>query len=98
LHYVFIDNSYLSSEERESFQNVLHFYTPLVDHHITTAKLKLWKTKLLRINSIPKTTIGALSLRVKIFFSNIHKSLRILCKLPVSAATRKELFRHQNHI
>lgn len=39
-------------------------YTPLVNHNITvaTAKLNLLKIKFIRLNSIPKTSIDALSL------------------------------------
>lgn len=51
--------SYMSTKERESFQNLSQFYTSLVNYNITviTTELQLWKIKLLS-----KTCIDALLL------------------------------------
>lgn len=84
----------MSPEEQNSFQNLLEFYSPLVDHNITTAtaEFKLWKTKLLRTNLALKTSIDVLAICDKNIFPNIHYLLKILCTLPVSTATPERTF------
>lgn len=64
----------MSPEERNSFYNLLEFYSPLVYHNVTiaTAEFKLWKTKLLRTNSVLKTSIDALALCDKKIFLDVH--------------------------
>lgn len=84
----------MSSEERNSFQKLLEFYSPLVNHDVSTAtaEFKLWKTKLSRTHSVLKTSIDALALCDKNIFPNVHYLLKILCTLPVSTATPERTF------
>jgi len=84
----------MSSEERNSFQKLLEFYSPLVNHDVSTAtaEFKLWKTKLSRTHSVLKTSIDALALCDKKIFPNVHYLLKILCTLPVSTATPERTF------
>lgn len=84
----------MSPEERNNFQNLLEFYSPLVDHNVTTAtaEFKLWKTKLLSTTSVLKTSIDALALCDKKIFPNVHYLLKILYTLPVSTATPERTF------
>lgn len=73
--FIITTNSCMSTvgEERESFQNVLQLYIPLIDHYITvaTTNLKLWKIKCSRLNLVSKSSINALSLCDKHIFPNI---------------------------
>ncbi|XP_029348369.1 52 kDa repressor of the inhibitor of the protein kinase-like [Acyrthosiphon pisum] len=84
----------MSSEERNSFQKLLEFYSPLVNHDVSTAtaEFKLWKTKLSRTHSVLKTSIDALALCDKKIFPNVHYLLKILCTLPVSTASPERTF------
>ncbi|KAF0746830.1 52 kDa repressor of the inhibitor of the protein kinase-like [Aphis craccivora] len=91
---LFTTNTSMSPEERNNFQNLLEFYSPLVDHNVTTAtaEFKLWKTKLLSTTSVLKTSIDALALCDKKIFPNVHYLLKILYTLPVSTATPERTF------
>ncbi|CAI6370249.1 unnamed protein product [Macrosiphum euphorbiae] len=81
-----------SKEELESFNNLLEFYTPLIDSNNSTAELMLWKVKLSRLNIVPKTSLEAFLLCDAKIFPNINKLLKILCTLPVSTATPERTF------
>ncbi|KAF0692950.1 52 kDa repressor of the inhibitor of the protein kinase-like, partial [Aphis craccivora] len=68
-----------SKEELEAFNNLLEFYTPLIDSNNSTAELMLWKVKLSRLK-----TFSTLK-RVKTYLRNSTAQNRLngLCMLSV---------------
>lgn len=82
----------LTSNEEVSFRKLLEFYSPSLDVNNSIAELKLWKTKIERINSIPKTAIEALHVCNADIYPNLQFILKILCTLPVSTSTPKRMF------
>ncbi|VVC44413.1 Ribonuclease H-like domain,HAT, C-terminal dimerisation domain, partial [Cinara cedri] len=58
----------------------------------STAELKLWKSKLARLNVVQKSILEAFLLCDSIHFPNINKLLKIVCTLPVSTATPERTF------
>ncbi|KAL4103449.1 hypothetical protein QTP88_018826 [Uroleucon formosanum] len=76
---------------KKSFEKLVKFYLD-TGVHIVITELKVWHSKLRKIDKFNKTAKDALRLCNFEIFPNIYQLLKILCTLPVSTSTPKRRF------
>lgn len=85
-------NNQLSEKEENDFNELVKFYSPTVSTQDSLAELKLWLTKIQRLEKIPNTGLEALDMCNKDIYFNIHFLLKVLCTLPVSTSSPERMF------
>lgn len=82
----------MNSQEKEEFNKLVEFYSPVIDPHSSFAELNMWRQKLMTDNITLFSGLHALDICNKEFYPNIHMLLKIFCTLPVSTATPERSF------
>eukprot|EP00102_Acyrthosiphon_pisum_P010369 XP_008178669.1 PREDICTED: zinc finger MYM-type protein 1-like [Acyrthosiphon pisum] len=82
----------LNDAEKISFENLVEFYLPPVEHDNAYVEIKIWKLKITSQDVDIKSGLEAHLSCPKIDFPNIHFLIKLFCTLPVSTATPKRSF------
>lgn len=89
---MFSNDENLTGKDKAYFTDLVEFYSPQIDKNNAMSELRLWRTKLQRSGTMPKTGIDALNECNSDIYPNIKLLLKILCTLPVSTTTPERMF------
>ncbi|KAL5242580.1 hypothetical protein ACI65C_009990 [Semiaphis heraclei] len=76
-----------TTEDIDLFNQLIEFYSPVIDTLVALTELKMFRNKLASQNITQKSAFDALLKRNEDVYPNIHFVFKVLCTLPVFTAT-----------